>query len=177
MPHFYYFCGINQTTIDMKKIKNPWLDKPGYDCFGCCPDNPLGVRMEFFEDGDDIVCFWKPQEHYQGWIDTLHGGIQATLIDECAGWVVSRKLQTTGVTSRLEVRYRKPLMTTDTQLTIRGRLRELRRNLAVIDVTIADGRGRVCAEGEATYFTFAGEKARQMGFNGCHTEDSEQQQE
>ena len=44
-------------------------------------------------------------------------------------------------------------------------------------VTIADGRGRVCAEGEATYFTLPGEKARQMGFSGCHTEDDGPQQE
>ena len=65
----------------MRKIKNHWVHKEGYDCFGCSPDNPLGVKMEFYEDGDDIVCFWKPQAHYQGWIDTLHGGIQATLID------------------------------------------------------------------------------------------------
>ena len=90
----------------MRKIKNHWVHKEGYDCFGCSPDNPLGVKMEFYEDGDDIVCFWKPQAHYQGWIDTLHGGIQATLIDECASWVVFRKLQTSGVTNRLEVKYR-----------------------------------------------------------------------
>ena len=74
----------------MKKIKNPWLSKPGYDCFGCCPENPQGVAMVVFEDGDEIICFWKPQSHYQGWINTLHGGIQATLIDECASWVVFR---------------------------------------------------------------------------------------
>lgn len=44
----------------MRKIKNPWMDKEGYNCFGCSPDNPIGVHMEFFEDGDDIISFWKP---------------------------------------------------------------------------------------------------------------------
>lgn len=153
----------------MRKIKNHWLAKPGYDCFGCSPTNPLGVKMEFFEDGDEIVCFWRPQEHYQGWIDTLHGGIQATLIDECASWVVFRKLQTTGVTSKLEVRYRKPVMTTDPQITIRARLREMKRNIAVIDARIEDANGCVCAVGEANYFTFPQEKAREMGFTHCET--------
>ncbi len=157
----------------MRKIKNHWLAKPGYECFGCSPSNPLGLKMEFYEDGDDIVCFWKPQEHYQGWIDTLHGGIQATLIDECASWVMFRKLQTTGVTSKLEVRYRHPIMTTETQLTIRARLREMRRNLAIIDVKIENSMGRTCAEGEATYFTFTAEKAREMGFTHCDTEGDE----
>ncbi len=129
--------------------------------------------MEFFEDGDDIVCFWKPQEHFQGWINTLHGGIQATLIDECASWVMFRKLQTTGVTSKLEVRYRKPIMTTDTQLTIRARLKGMQRNLATIGVTIEDSCGTVCAEGTAIYFTFTEEKAREMGFTKCEIEGDE----
>lgn len=74
----------------MKKIKNPWLgltDK-GYNCFGCSPENPYGLKMEFYEDGDDIVSFWTPGENYQGWMNTLHGGIQATLMDESAGWLI-----------------------------------------------------------------------------------------
>lgn len=46
----------------MRLIKNPWLGIEGYNCFGCCPSNPYGVKMQFYEDGQDIVCFWKPQE-------------------------------------------------------------------------------------------------------------------
>ena len=83
----------------MKKIKNPWVHKDGYFCFGCAPNNPIGVKMEFYEDGDDIVSIWSPSKYYQGWVNTLHGGIASTLLDEVCGWVVSRKLQTTGVTS------------------------------------------------------------------------------
>lgn len=49
----------------MKKIINPWEGLDGYMCFGCAPNNPLGLHMEFFEDGDDIVAFWKPQGTYQ----------------------------------------------------------------------------------------------------------------
>ena len=45
-------------------------------------------------------------------VDTLHGGIQATLADEISSWVVFRKFQTSGVTSRMEVRYHKPIRTT-----------------------------------------------------------------
>lgn len=80
--------------------------KEGYDCFGCCPDNPIGVHMEFYEDGDDIISFWNPQTHYQGWINTMHGGILCTLIDEIAGWVIFRKLQTSGMTTHLEIKYK-----------------------------------------------------------------------
>ena len=87
----------------MKKIINPWKGLEGYNCFGCAPNNEAGVRMEFYEDGDEIVSIWKPRPEYQGWIDTLHGGIQAVLLDEICAWVVLRKLQTTGVTSKMKL--------------------------------------------------------------------------
>ena len=99
--------------MDSKHIINPWKEVEGYDCFGCSPDNPLGLHMEFQEEGEDIVCHWHPGTHFQGWVHTMHGGILSTLCDETAGWVVFRKLQTSGVTTELNVRYKKPVMTTD----------------------------------------------------------------
>ena len=81
----------------MKKIRNYWAHTPGYNCFGCSPDNPHGLHMEFYEDGEEIISTWQPTHDAQGWIDTLHGGIQATLADEIASWGVFHKLQSTGV--------------------------------------------------------------------------------
>ena len=92
--------------------------------------------MEFFEDGDDIVAFWKPQGTYQGWLRTLHGGIQTTLMDELAGWVVLRKLQTSGVTSRLDAKFMKSISTDEPQLTIRGRMTDRKRNAIFIETEI-----------------------------------------
>ena len=39
----------------MKKIINPWSGNPKYNCFGCSPNNPFGLHMEFYEDGDYLV--------------------------------------------------------------------------------------------------------------------------
>ncbi len=149
------------------------MQKEGYDCFGCSPDNPIGIHMEFYEDGDDIVSFWNPQTHYQGWVDTMHGGILATIADETAGWVVFRKLQTSGMTTKLELKYRKPVMTTDPQITVRGRIAEQRRNLVTIDVSIENSKGETCVEGRATYFAFNKAQAAEMGFTSCGLEGDE----
>ena len=59
----------------MKKIINPWRNHEGYNCFGCSPNNPIGLHLEFYEDGDYIVSTWHPEHNYQGWVDTMHGGI------------------------------------------------------------------------------------------------------
>ena len=67
--------------MDIKKIINPWTGMEGYNCIGCAPDNPFGVHLCFYEDGEDIISKWKPSANYQGWLNTLHGGIQALLLD------------------------------------------------------------------------------------------------
>lgn len=158
----------------MRKILNPWLHVKGYNCFGCCPDNPFGLKMTFYEDGDDIVSFWKPSEYYQSWVDTLHGGMISTLIDELCGWVVFRKLQTTGVTGKLEVRYLKEIHTSESSITVRGHLVEVRHGIAVIEATITNSRGVLCARGRTTYSVFPKEVAKEkVGFSGCDA-DSEQ---
>ncbi|MFC2384430.1 MAG: PaaI family thioesterase [Hoylesella saccharolytica] len=157
----------------MKKIINPWLHKEGYDCFGCAPENPLGLKMDFFEDGNEIISFWRPQAHYQGWVGMLHGGILATLLDETAGWVVSRKLQTTGVTSHLEVNYRRPVKADDSQITVRARIKEQKRNIVFITCSLENDEGETCVEAEAVYYTFDEEKAREMGFTSCDVENEQ----
>ena len=49
----------------MKKIINPWKGLEGYNCFGCAPNNEAGVKMEFYEDGDEVVSIWKPRPEYK----------------------------------------------------------------------------------------------------------------
>ncbi|WP_448790132.1 PaaI family thioesterase [Bacteroides graminisolvens] len=158
----------------MKKIINPWKGKEGYNCFGCAPANPVGVKMEFYEDGDDIVSQWHLQANYQGWINTLHGGIQSVLLDEICAWAILRKLQTTGVTSKMETRYLKSVDTTDEYVLLRARISEKKRNIILVEAELYNQKGEVCTKALCTYFTFSQEKAKQeMHFHGCDVEDKE----
>ena len=91
--------------------------------------------MEFYEDGDEVVCFWQPDGNFQGWIDTLHGGIQATLIDETGGWYVFRKFQTSAMTTNLNIKYKAPVPIS-AKLEIRARLKEQKRVFAILDITL-----------------------------------------
>lgn len=128
--------------------------------------------MEFYEDGDDIVSFWKPTDRQQGWLNTLHGGIQSTLMDELAAWVIVRKLQTTGVTSKMEIKFVKSISTRDAQLTIRGRIKDKKRNAVFVDTEIYDSAGELCTRAAIIYFVTTPEHARQaFHFEGCRTED------
>ena len=158
----------------MKKIINPWKNVEGYNCFGCAPHNEAGVKMEFYEDGDEVISIWKPRAEYQGWLNTLHGGIQAVLLDEICAWVILRKLQTTGVTSKMETRYRKSISTLDAHLVLRASIKEQRRNLVLVEARLYNAAGELCTEALCTYFTFPKEKAQQeMAFTICDVEPEE----
>lgn len=158
----------------MKRIINPWRGMEGYRCFGCAPHSPEGLRMEFYEDGEEIVSIWHPRPEFQGWVDTLHGGIQATLADEISSWVVFRKFQTSGVTSKMEVRYHRPIHTSDAYIVLRARVEEQRRNLIRIAVRITDSEERLCTEAVCVYFLFPKEKAaRDFHFCDCPVEEGE----
>lgn len=156
----------------MKKIINPWTGADGYQCYGCDPNHPHGLRMSFYEDGDSIVSKWSLRSDFQGWINTLHGGIQSALVDEIASWVVFRKFQTSGVTSKMEVRYLKPIRTTDDYITLRANVVRKARNLVEIAVTITDQYGEECTRGTCLYFLFPQDRARdEFGFREFKTED------
>lgn len=137
----------------MRKICNPFLEIPHYDCFGCAPSNPLGLKMEFFEDGDEIVSLWKPSPHYQGYGNILHGGIIASLLDEVSSWAVFIKLKTSGVTQHIGVTYHKPVIIKDEPLRLTSRVVSIEKNIAAIEAKLFFGE-TLGSEAQAQFFVF-----------------------
>ena len=145
----------------MKKLKNPFAQQEGYNCFGCSPNNQFGLELTFVEDGEYVISEWMPKPQFQGWKNVLHGGIQATLMDEIASWLVFAKLKTAGVTSRMEIKLKKPVYTDKGKLTLKAKLKEMNRNIAVIDTWLYDPDNELCATGIIHYYTFKEEVARE----------------
>ena len=148
----------------MQKIHNPFRSKKGYKCFGCSPDHPTGLQMSFYEEGDEIIAIWEPKPQFEGYHGVLHGGIQATLMDEIASWVVYVKVKVAGVTSFMNVRYHKPVYMAGGAITVRSKVIRMRRNLADIQVGIYNKENELCAEALITYFTFSEKKSKESFF-------------
>ncbi len=147
----------------MKKrieINNPYVKLNGFQCFGCSPDNPHGLQMKFFKEGDELVSNWQPRDFLQGYYNVLHGGIQATLMDEIASWLIQIKLETAGVTSEMKVRYLKPVRVDRGEIQLRSQLKGTRKNLVDVHVQLFDSSGKLCSEADLTYFTYPKEIAK-----------------
>jgi len=132
--------------------------------------------MNFRIEGDEVLCDWVPEAHFQGWVGVLHGGIQATLMDEIASWLVFVQLKTAGVTSRMEVKLIRPVKMDKAPFRLRASLLEMRRNIAVIQVHLYMNDGTLGAESLMHYFTFppeiAHEKLYYPGIEHFITDDS-----
>ena len=147
----------------MRKIVNPFLpvaDTGQYNCFGCSPSNDKGLHLEFWEEGDEIIAKWPPGKDFEGWTGVLHGGIQATLLDEVASWLVFVKLKTAGVTTQLNVQYLKPAFISKGDFTVKAILLSFQKNVARISSKLYDAEGNICATAEAEYFCFPERIAR-----------------
>ncbi len=161
----------------MTRIRNPFASLEGYNCFGCSPDNQQGLKLSFLEEGEEMIAEWTPSIHFQGFRNILHGGIQATLMDEIASWVTYVKLKKAGVTSSMQVKYIKPVYIDEGNITLRAKVLMLRRNLADIETKLFNQKGELCAEAMITYFTFSEEKSRESYFYPEPEEFYEKQEE
>lgn len=151
----------------MKKIINPFIEignKHNYNCFGCSPFNEIGLQLDFWEDGEELVAKWQPRKSLEGWNGILHGGIQATLLDEMGGWVIMIKMKTAGVTAEMNVEYLKPLTLSKGEITIRGKLISVEKRIAKIECSLFDNNGVEYAKGRLSYFHFP-EKIAKMRYH------------
>ncbi|MCD6355003.1 MAG: PaaI family thioesterase [Prolixibacteraceae bacterium] len=141
----------------MRKIKNPFIElgrQHDYNCFGCSPFNEIGLHLNFWEDGDELIAKWQPRKSFEGWTGVLHGGIQATLLDEMAGWVVLVKMKTAGVTAAMNVEYLKPLSISIGEITVKGKLISVEKRLANIECSLFDSEGVEYTKAQLKYFHF-----------------------
>lgn len=150
---------VNQNFNSMKKIINPFLDGNNGNCFGCSPHNSKGLKMDFFEDEEYIISEWEPQSHLSGFKNVLHGGIQATIMDEIASWVVFVKCKTSGVTTELNAKYRGAILTDHGKITVKAKLISQDKRFAKIHTEILDHNGNIGSNAEITYMIFPQEMA------------------
>ncbi len=146
-----------------RKIKNVFA-KEDYHCFACSPHNPIGLQLEFYETEEGVEAIWEPKKYYEGYPGVIHGGIQSVLLDEITAWTTYIKAKTSGVTSRLNMKYKKPVNSMQSKITVKGKIDKIQRNFVYLTGLLFDENDELCAEAEVIYFTFPREKAIEMSW-------------
>lgn len=151
----------------MKKLNNPFANLKGFNCFVCSPHNAVGLHLDFYLDGEIIRASWNPEGHYQGYPNVLHGGIQATLLDEVASWAVYTVAGTGGVTSSMKIKYKKPVLIDNGKISLTAEIIERKKRIMTMQARLYDGIGTLCTEALVDYFVYPENVARKkMNYPG-----------
>ncbi|HPR31798.1 MAG TPA: PaaI family thioesterase, partial [Prolixibacteraceae bacterium] len=127
---------------------------------GCSPFNAHGLQLRFFDEGDRLMAEWIPEKKFEGYPDVVHGGIQATLLDEICAWACYVQAGTAGVTQKMNVSFLNPLRVSRGAVTLKARLMEKGEKEARFEAQLFDGEGKCCAEAQMIYFIYPVELAR-----------------
>jgi len=129
------------------------------DCWGCGRNNPDGLYIKGYWEGDEAVAHFLPQPQHTGHKGVVNGGIIATLMDcHCMGLAMAyahreeeRAIGTqpliTYVTGSLKVDYLKPTPLTDQLLELRAKVERVEGRKTWMKVSLLAG-GEETARGE-----------------------------
>jgi acyl-coenzyme A thioesterase PaaI-like protein len=128
-------------------------------CFVCGGHNPDGLHLKFELEGTSGVrTSYIIAERFQGFAGIAHGGILATILDECmvnSVWLRG----SAAITARLEVRLRRPVRVGERVSFHAEVVRETSHRFQVIShATGADGT--VVADGKALLIKVPGRAPR-----------------
>lgn len=126
-------------------------------CFGCGPNNERGMRLRFRREGDEVVTELTAPEGWEGPPNVVHGGLQATVADEVAGWTLVGLLGRMGFTTSMRVRYVRALQI-GAPITARGRLASRKGPIATVHVRLEQG-GKLGCYATVSYMLPDEEKA------------------
>lgn len=130
-------------------------------CFACGQRNSAGLKLVFWQAGDEIVTEYTPESHLQGFPGVVHGGILTTLLDEA----LSRRATIEGrwmMTGRLEVRFRNAAPVGE-RLRVSSRTLSSRSRMvqAAGEIRLAEAPDTVIATAEGTFLPLPPDYQRQ----------------
>lgn len=119
-------------------------------CFACGEKNPIGLHLTFDFDGEQIFTRKILPKEFQGYDDTAHGGIIATILDETMCKFIAAKYKSTAVTAKLEVRYKFPTPI-EHELKFSAREVQKRQNFVTLNAKVQLPDGKITAEATAIF--------------------------
>jgi acyl-coenzyme A thioesterase PaaI-like protein len=126
-------------------------------CFVCGPDNPIGLKLEFWEDGETYRTRFTPDRRHSGYSGVTHGGIMTAILDEVMGRLLYiRDLR--AATAKMEIRWSRAAKIGET-LHFIGWIEEIRGRLIQCAAEARDDAGRLIARSNAKFMRVLSDKA------------------
>ncbi|MBR0597272.1 PaaI family thioesterase [Sinanaerobacter chloroacetimidivorans] len=129
-------------------------------CIVCGDKNPYGFHARFYElDNGELAAVFHTKELQQSFPGRVHGGMVAAILDETIGRAICiDKPGSWGVTTEIQVKYKKPVPLNETLRAV-GRITRDTRKIFEGTGELLLENGEVAAEAWAKYLKVAIEDA------------------
>src|SRR5438874_2955221 len=117
-------------------------------CVVCGHDNPHGLHLSFEVNPHtgEVGATFVPGPEHIGFIDIVHGGVLATILDEAMVWCATWAGKRFCVCAEMTVRFRRSARVGE-HLRVAARVVSHRSRLLETEADIADGSGAIIAIG------------------------------
>ncbi len=128
-------------------------------CVVCGFDNPFSLQLEFYElENGEVATFAQTMQEHQSYPGRTHGGIISAMLDEVIGRAIcTAEPACWGVTTELNVKYKKPVPLEKTLLLV-GRVTRNRSRMFSGTGEIYLPDGTLLAEASGTYLKLKAEQ-------------------
>lgn len=120
-------------------------------CFVCGLHNAAGLKLDFATDQQVVETHFRFRREHCGFLDTVHGGLIGTVLDEVMVWAVGVRCGQLTYCAEMNVRYQRPTPP-DVELSARGELVEDKRGrLFLAKGSLWNSTGDLLAESTGKY--------------------------
>jgi acyl-coenzyme A thioesterase PaaI-like protein len=116
-----------------QKLRNLFEKYTDHNCFACSSRNQIGLKLEIVQNDEDCFSDFILSNDYTGFPNIIHGGIQATVIDEVGFWAMYNKYKTIGFTTRMTLDYLNKL---EANTKLRAIATKIERNNTLVNVEV-----------------------------------------
>lgn len=131
-------------------------------CFACGSENPFGLHMKFYTDGESVGSSVMVPGHMCGWGNLVHGGIIATLLDETMSWSAIHLLRKLILTRTMTLEFILPVPPNE-YLRTKGSIETRVKNTeAVVNASLFDHHGQECARSTGRFALVSAKMMRRL---------------
>ncbi|HUP63254.1 MAG TPA: PaaI family thioesterase [Thermoanaerobaculia bacterium] len=139
----------------MKSLQETYA--PNNRCYGCGPANEKGLHIRSFEEGEELVCDWRPEPHHLAFDGIVNGGIIGSILDCHSNWTAAyhlmKKRDASELPATVTLDFHVTLKRTtpmDATLRLRAHVVESSEDRAVVDATV-EANGKITATCRGTF--------------------------
>ncbi len=153
----------NKEKIMTDEMFEPIKNDFNSSCFGCSPNNPMGLKMQFKAGTDSVISDLIVPGHLCGWSKLIHGGVLTTILDEVMSWTAMHFLKQLAMTKTLNLTFNKPVYV-GKQIRAIGKVKsKISRHEVIMEGVIVNDKGVDCVKSESVFAIFSPKIATRLG--------------